>query len=337
MLKIAKTEFYKLKRYSVVWIGVATMLTVVLLTRFMATASDGAVHTLEYFSNSVIWNNFSLIFPATITLIAGYIIERERVDDTLKNIMTIPIPFRKLLAGKLIAVGGLAIILAAIEFVFTMIVFFISRFPGFSFAGMILALVRMIGMNLFVYVAVLPIIVFTGQHAGSFMAGVLAHSRELTVFTNPLPNSYQRFGCDEAPRYVSWSRQNRSQLVRIPQVKGDNCRMELRSPDPACNPYLAVGLVLAAGLDGIEHRMVLQAPINKNLFDPTEAAGLGLERLPSTLEEAVQAAQESEFLHRVLPEELSHRYYEEELKRCAALKAAADPAEYERVHYFNAI
>lgn len=64
MLKIAKTEFYKLKRYSVVWIGVATMLTVVLLTRFMATASDGAVHTLEYFSNSVIWNNFSLIFPA---------------------------------------------------------------------------------------------------------------------------------------------------------------------------------------------------------------------------------------------------------------------------------
>ena len=173
--------------------------------------------------------------------------------------------------------------------------------------------------------------------AGSFMAGVLAHSRELTVFTNPLPNSYQRFGCDEAPRYVSWSRQNRSQLVRIPQVKGNNCRMELRSPDPACNPYLAVGLVLAAGLDGIEHRMLLQAPINKNLFDPTEAAGLGLERLPSTLEEAVQAAQESEFLHRVLPEELSHRYYEEELKRCAALKAAADPAEYERVHYFNAI
>ena len=80
------------------------------------------------------------------------------------------------------------------------------------------------------------------------MAGVLAHSRELTVFTNPLPNSYQRFGCDEAPRYVSWSRQNRSQLVRIPMVKGDNCRMELRSPDPACNPYLAIGLILAAGL-----------------------------------------------------------------------------------------
>ena len=175
------------------------------------------------------------------------------------------------------------------------------------------------------------------SEAGHFIAGILAHARELTCFCNPIPNSYTRFGSCEAPKYVSWSRQNRSQLVRIPQVKGNNCRMELRSPDPACNPYLAVGLVLAAGLDGIEHRMILQAPINKNLFDPTEATGLGLERLPSTLEEAVQAAQESEFLHRVLPEELSHRYYEEELKRCAALKTAADPAEYERVHYFNAI
>ena len=173
--------------------------------------------------------------------------------------------------------------------------------------------------------------------AGSFMAGVLAHSRELTVFTNPLPNSYQRFGCDEAPRYVSWSRQNRSQLVRIPQVKGDNCRMELRSPDPACNPYLAIGLVLAAGLDGIENRMVLSAPVNKNLFDPSMAEGLGLETLPASLEEAVQAAEESEFLRQVLPEQLATRYFTEELKRCEELKHASDPAEYERTHYFNAI
>ena len=173
--------------------------------------------------------------------------------------------------------------------------------------------------------------------AGSFMAGVLAHSRELTVFTNPLPNSYQRFGCDEAPRYVSWSRQNRSQLVRIPMVKGDSCRMELRSPDPACNPYLAIGLILAAGLDGIEKRMVLQPPVNRNLFDAAEAEGLGLETLPATLEEAVQVAEESEFLRKVLPEGLSKRYFSEELKRCAALRNAPDRAEHERVYYFNAI
>ena len=173
--------------------------------------------------------------------------------------------------------------------------------------------------------------------AGSFMAGVLAHGRELTAFTNPLPNSYQRFGCDEAPRYVSWSRQNRSQLVRIPMVKGDNCRMELRSPDPACNPYLAIGLILAAGLDGIEQHMVLQPPVNRNLFDAAEAKGLGLETLPATLEEAVQVAEESEFLRRVLPEGLSKRYFSEELKRCAALRSAPDRAEHERGYYFNAI
>ena len=175
--------------------------------------------------------------------------------------------------------------------------------------------------------------------AGSFMAGVLAHSREITAFTNPLPNSYLRFGCDEAPRYVSWSRQNRSQLVRIPAVQGDNCRMELRSPDPACNPYLALGLVLAAGLDGLQKRMELCGPVNQNLFElqPRQAAELGLEMLPSTLEEAVDAARASSFLPEYLPEGLAHRYYHEQLRRCAELRAAPDSAEYERAHYFCAI
>ena len=156
---------------------------------------------------------------------------------------------------------------------------------------------------------------------GSFMAGILRHSRELTAFTNPLPNSYLRFGCDEAPRYVSWSRQNRSQLVRIPQVKGDNCRMELRSPDPLA-PLPRHRLVLAAGLDGIENRMELSAPVNRNLFIPSEAAGLGLETLPASLEEAVEVAKNSEFLHKFLPDELSRRYYAE---LCAAARHSRTP------------
>ena len=175
------------------------------------------------------------------------------------------------------------------------------------------------------------------SEAGHFIAGILAHARELTCFCNPIPNSYTRFGSCEAPKYVSWSRQNRSQLIRIPQVRGNNCRMELRSPDPACNPYLAIGLVLAAGLDGIENRMQLSAPVNRNLFIPAEAVGLGLETLPASLEEAVEVAKGSEFLHKFLPDELSRRYYAEALRRCEALKNAADPIEYERVHYFNAI
>ena len=175
--------------------------------------------------------------------------------------------------------------------------------------------------------------------AGSFMAGILAHSRELTAFTNPLPNSYLRFGCDEAPRYVSWSRQNRSQLVRIPAVHGDNCRMELRSPDPACNPYLAFGLVLAAGMDGIKKRMALCPPVNQNLFEltPEQAAAEGLEMLPSTLEEAVEIARQSAFLAEYLPQGLANRYFTEQLRRCAELRDAADPAEFERARYFCAI
>lgn len=172
MITIVKTELMKLRRYSVVWIGVAAMLSVVLLTRFMATASDGTVHTLENFSNNVIWNNYSIMFPAAITLIAGYIVDRERTDDTLKNILTVPVSFRKLLAGKLLTVGLLSVLLALVEFTLTIVVFFMSRYPGFSVLGMLRVLLQMAGMNVCVYIAVLPIIVLTAQRSGSFMAGV---------------------------------------------------------------------------------------------------------------------------------------------------------------------
>lgn len=172
MASIIKIEFYKMKRYPVIWIGVATMLTVVLLSRFMATASDGTIHTLENFSANVIWNNLVLIFPATIVLIAGYIIDRERTDDTLKNILAIPISFQKLLVGKLITVGCIVIILSIIEFLFTMMVFFASAFPGFSIGGTVLVLFQMVTINLITFIAVMPIIAFTAQRGGQFMEGV---------------------------------------------------------------------------------------------------------------------------------------------------------------------
>ena len=87
--------------------------------------------------------------------------------------------------------------------------------------------------------------------------------------------------------------------------------MELRTPRPRLQPLPRHRLVLAAGLDGIENRMELSAPVNRNLFIPSEAAGLGLETLPASLEEAVEVAQNSEFLHKFLPDELSRRYYAE--------------------------
>lgn len=171
--------------------------------------------------------------------------------------------------------------------------------------------------------------------AANFMAGILAHVRELTAFTNPLPNSYERLGSCEAPRYVSWSRQNRSQLVRIPAVRGASCRMELRGPDPACNPYLAFAMILAAGLDGIERELPLAAPVNRDLFSPGQAQGL--EALPDTLEQAVRIASESEFVRETLPGGLAERYFADQLRRCEELKAAADPAEYIRQVYFMTV
>ena len=168
--------------------------------------------------------------------------------------------------------------------------------------------------------------------AGSFMAGVLAHSRELTVFTNPLPNSYQRFGCDEAPRYVSWSRQNRSQLVRLPSAHGEFCRVELRGPDPAGNPYLVIGLILAAGLDGIEHSLPLPEAVNRNLFHPSAAAGL--DSLPRTLREAITVAGQSEFISRELPVALMNKYFEYQTQLCHDAEGAPDTESWERAHSF---
>ncbi|OMF06067.1 ABC transporter permease [Paenibacillus sp. FSL H7-0331] len=172
MVRIIKSEITKLKRYSMVWVGFAAMLLVVLLTRFEATANNGVTYTFQDFSNAAIWNSFTLIFPATITLIAGYIINREQTDDTLKNILTIPVTFRRLLVGKLITVGMLAILFGAVSFVLTLIVFLMSGFPGLSAAVMVQSLFQMIGMNLCIYLAVLPIIVFTSRSTNGFMAGV---------------------------------------------------------------------------------------------------------------------------------------------------------------------
>lgn len=172
MTRIIMTEFRKMKRYSVIWIGVATMITVILLSRFMATASNASEFTFVHFASNIMWNNLVLIYPATIVLIAGYIIERERTDDTLKNILTIPISFRRLLTGKLVAVGCMVVALSAIEFFLTLIVSFLSGFSGFSAAGAVQVIFQMIGINLLAYIAVMPIIAFTAQRGGSFMAGV---------------------------------------------------------------------------------------------------------------------------------------------------------------------
>ncbi len=138
----------------------------------------------------------------------------------------------------------------------------------------------------------------------AFMAGILAHAREMTAFLNPTPASYHRLGEKKAPRYVTWSHQNRSQLIRIPAAEGEYRRFELRSPDPTANPYLCFALLIHAGLDGIQKNLTPPDPLNVNLYTAGPEITSQLARLPDSLEEARELARESSFIRSVLPEDL---------------------------------
>ncbi|MGN1059650.1 MAG: glutamine synthetase family protein, partial [Clostridia bacterium] len=141
------------------------------------------------------------------------------------------------------------------------------------------------------------------DRTASFMAGILKHVKEVTAFLNPCEESYKRFGEKKAPKYITWSHENRSQLIRIPAAMGEYKRIELRSPDPMANPYLAYALLIEAGLDGIVNRLQAPEAVNANLYTAGEELTGGLERLPKSLAEALALAADSPLVHRVLPAE----------------------------------
>lgn len=135
----------------------------------------------------------------------------------------------------------------------------------------------------------------SGEHGLSttalqFIAGILAHARGFTTITNPLVNSYKRLVPGyEAPVYVAWSASNRSALIRVPASRGNGTRVELRSPDPSCNAYLAFAAVVAAGLDGIKKGLTPPPSMHKNIYHmtPEERTQHGIQSLPGSLEEAI--------------------------------------------------
>ena len=148
------------------------------------------------------------------------------------------------------------------------------------------------------------------DHTDAFMAGIMKHIRDITLFLNPCGQSYARLGKMEAPRYVSWAVQNRSQLIRIPADPSGRRRIELRSPDPQANPYLAFALLIRAGLYGIEHNLVLPAPIDINLYRADPVLMRGLEQLPASLQEAVQTARASDLVREYVPAACLRAYAE---------------------------
>ncbi|MGM9627239.1 MAG: glutamine synthetase family protein [Faecousia sp.] len=143
------------------------------------------------------------------------------------------------------------------------------------------------------------------------MAGILTHVEDMTLFLNPSEQSYQRLGAHKAPKYVSWSNNNRSQLIRVPAAAGEYRRCELRSPDCTANPYIAFALLIWAGLDGLQNKLPLPEECNVNLFTTSRDSLSHLQTLPLSLSTASRRASSSEFLKRHLPQSLIDCYCKE--------------------------
>lgn len=149
--------------------------------------------------------------------------------------------------------------------------------------------------------------------ARSFMAGVLQHVQGFTAVTNPTVNSYKRLVPGyEAPCYVAWSAQNRSPLIRIPASRGLSTRIELRSVDPSANPYLAMAVILAAGLDGVKNELEPPAPIDRNIYvmNGIERKQHGIENLPASLDKALRALDADEVTKAALGEHIYENFKE---------------------------
>lgn len=151
------------------------------------------------------------------------------------------------------------------------------------------------------------------KEAYSFIAGILAHMKGMAAITNPLVNSYKRLVPGyEAPCYLAWSSSNRSALIRIPASRGAGTRVELRCPDPSCNPYLNLAVCLAAGLDGIEKGMTPPEEITDNIFamDKATRKANGIDSLPGNLEEALDELEKDEVIKETLGDHLLTQYLE---------------------------
>ena len=143
--------------------------------------------------------------------------------------------------------------------------------------------------------------------ADYFIAGILDKAAEINAFLCQTINSYDRLGKMEAPKYVSWSHQNRSQLIRIPAERGEKARMELRSPDPALNPYLSFGLLIYAGLEGIANKMALKEAEDIDTYKIKEEQSASV-KLPTSLKEAIDIVKCSPFIDRYLNSEIKNRF-----------------------------
>ena len=152
------------------------------------------------------------------------------------------------------------------------------------------------------------------REAYYFIGGLMKHMRAMTAVTNPLVNSYKRLVPGfEAPIHITWSESHRRPLIRIPVERGESTRIELRCPDPAANPYLALAVCLSAGLDGIKNQILPPEPVGTSVMEMSieEQRALKIQTLPATLNEAVDELEKDSLLCKVLGEHISRKYVEE--------------------------
>lgn len=172
--------------------------------------------------------------------------------------------------------------------------------------------------------------------AKSYIAGLLKHAREITAVTNQWVNSYKRLvPGHEAPVYVSWARRNRSTLVRVPMYKPEKeqaSRVEFRSPDPACNPYLAFSVMLAAGLEGVEKEYELPEPVEQNIYlmSEEERRKLGIASLPGSLIEAIQLTEKSKLMRKTLGDHVFNSFIASKKVEWDDYRKCVHPYEIER-------
>lgn len=169
-----------------------------------------------------------------------------------------------------------------------------------------------------------------------FMAGILEHARGFTAICNPLVNSYKRLQSGhEAPKFIAWSGQNRTPLLRIPASRGAGTRAEVRSLDPSANPYLATSVILKAGLDGIKNELDLDPPVDENLYEMSKSRlkAKDIEDLPTTLYTAIKALDEDEVIQSALGEHIYNQFKKNKLAEWNSYSAQITDWEIE--NYLN--
>ncbi len=176
------------------------------------------------------------------------------------------------------------------------------------------------------------------KEAYYFIGGLMKHMQAISFITNPVVNSYKRLIPGyEAPVYIGWSAKNRTSLIRIPGVKGNHVRVELRSPDPSANPYLALAVCLAAGLDGIRNGIEPPASVDGNVFEMSdeEREKAGIQKLPGSLREAAAEFKKDLYLQEVLGKDLSRKYLKAKTREDAQYRSRV--TEWEVENYLQRI